>query len=145
VIVPLILPLKNIEDEVAVGDGAAEVNQGVGHALHLVTVVTHWEVTLDEVAEHGIEVKCTCFAVADELVLDCAPDLACGDVVLLGDVLKLAGYCTEDLGEDDGLYAIPGRIIDGRSVEEDVVSEFVALQSEQNLVAPPGVAYRSRI
>jgi hypothetical protein len=40
-IVPLVQPPKNIEYEVAVGDIAAEVGQGVGHAPHLVIVVTH--------------------------------------------------------------------------------------------------------
>jgi hypothetical protein len=66
--------------------------------------------------EHGIEVKCTHFTVADELVLDRVPDLACDYVVLLGDVPKHTDDCVEDLGEDDCLHAIPGRVIDGRSV-----------------------------
>jgi hypothetical protein len=129
-IIPLVQPPKNIEDEVAVRDGAAEVVQGVGHALHLVTVVAHREHTLDKVAEHGIEVKRVCFAVVDELVLDCAPDLVHGDAMLLGDVLKLTGDRAKDPGEDDSLHVIPGRDIDGRSVGEDVVGEFIALQGE---------------
>jgi hypothetical protein len=140
-IVPFIQPLKNIEDEVAIRDSTAEV----GHAFHLVTVVTHREVTLDKVLERGIEVKRAHFTVADELVLDHAPDLVRSDVVLLGDVLKLIDDRGEDPGEDIGLHAIPGRVIDGRSAGEDVVDEFVALQGEQNLITPPGVACRSRI
>jgi hypothetical protein len=40
-IVSLVQPLKNIEEEVAVGDDAAKVGQVVGHALHLATVVVH--------------------------------------------------------------------------------------------------------
>jgi hypothetical protein len=50
-IIPLVQPLKNVEDEVAVRDSAVVVGQGVGHALHLVTVVAHREVTLDEVVK----------------------------------------------------------------------------------------------
>jgi hypothetical protein len=46
--------------------------------------------------EHGVEVKRACFTVADELVLDHTSDLACGDFVLLGDVLKLAGDRAKD-------------------------------------------------
>jgi hypothetical protein len=88
-IIALVQPSKNIEDEVAIRDSAAKVIQGVDHALHLVTVVAHREVTLDEVEECGIEVKHACFSVVDELVLDHAPDLARGNVVLLGDVLNL--------------------------------------------------------
>jgi hypothetical protein len=38
---------------------------------------------------------------------------------------------------------ILGRVIDGRSVKEDVFGEFVALQ--QNLIAPVGIACRRRI
>jgi hypothetical protein len=55
IIAPVHLP-KNVEDKVAVGDDAATVGHGVGHALHLATVVTHRGVTLDEVVEHGVEV-----------------------------------------------------------------------------------------
>jgi hypothetical protein len=38
-----------------VGDGIAEVSQGVGHALHLGTVIAHREDALDEVVERGVE------------------------------------------------------------------------------------------
>jgi hypothetical protein len=95
-IVPLVQSSKNVEDEVAVEDGATEV----GHALHLVTVVAHREVALDEVAERGIEVKHAHFTVADELVLDCVSNLTRGDAVLLYDVLKLIGYYTKDPWEE---------------------------------------------
>jgi hypothetical protein len=40
-IVLLVQPSKDIEDEVAVEDHAAEVTEGVGCALHLATVVPH--------------------------------------------------------------------------------------------------------
>jgi hypothetical protein len=52
--------------------------------------------------EHGVEVKRACFAVAGELVLDCVPDLARGDAMLLGNVLKLIGDRVEDPGENGG-------------------------------------------
>jgi hypothetical protein len=126
-IVPLVQSPNNVKDEVVDRDGAAKVGQGVGHALHLATIVAHWEVALDEVAERGIEVKRTHFAAADELVLDRAPDLARGNAVLLGDVLKLADDRAEDPREDGGLYAAPGRVIDRRGIREDVVGKFIAL------------------
>jgi hypothetical protein len=63
-----------------------------------------------------VEVKCACSVVVDELVLDRVPDLMCGDTVLHGDVLKLAGDCAEDLGEDDTLHVLPGRLVDGRGI-----------------------------
>jgi hypothetical protein len=40
-----------------VGDGATKISRGVGHAVHLATVVAHREVTLDKVAECGVKVK----------------------------------------------------------------------------------------
>jgi hypothetical protein len=126
-IVPLVQPSKNVEDKVAVGDGVAKVGQGVGHALHLAIVDAHWEVVLDKVAKRSVEVKCAHFIVVDELVLNRKLDLARGDVMLLGNVLKLANDRAENPGEDDDLHALPGRIIDGRSIREDVVGEFIVL------------------
>jgi hypothetical protein len=144
-IVPHGQPPKNVEDEVAIGDDTTMVIQGVRHALHLAIVVANREATLDKVAEHGIEVKHTCFIVVNGLEFDHAPDLACGDTMLLGDVLKLTGDHAKDLGEDDTIHALPGRVIDGRGIREDVVGEIVVLQGEQNLIALAGIACRRRI
>jgi hypothetical protein len=127
-IVPVVQPSKNIEDEVAVGDDAAEVNQGVGHALHLATVVAHREVALDEVAEHGVEVNHVCLVVADELVLDHAPDLALGDTVLIGNIHKLIGDRAKDPREDDTLHALTGRVTDVRGIIGDMFNEVLVLQ-----------------
>jgi hypothetical protein len=55
-IVPLVQPLKNVEDEAAVKDNAYGVSHGVGHALHLATIVAHQEVALHKVTKCGIEV-----------------------------------------------------------------------------------------
>jgi hypothetical protein len=119
-IIQLVQPLKNVEDDIAIRDYIVEVSQGVGHALHLATVVTHRELTLDEVAECGIEVKCPHFAIDDKLVLEHELDLACGDVALLGDVLKLTGDSVEDPGDQDALHALPSRVVDrGHQRERD--------------------------
>jgi hypothetical protein len=67
-------------------------------------------------------VKCARFAVADELVLDRVPNLACGNAMLLGDAMKLAGDHAEDPGEDNTLHVLPGRVVDGRGIKEDVVT-----------------------
>jgi hypothetical protein len=40
-IVPLVQPSKDIEDKVAAGEHSVEVAKGVGHPIHLATVVTH--------------------------------------------------------------------------------------------------------
>jgi hypothetical protein len=44
-IIPLVQPLKNAEEEVVVRDYAVKVAQGVSNALHLTTIVAHQEVT----------------------------------------------------------------------------------------------------
>jgi hypothetical protein len=80
--------------------------------------------------KHGVEVKHTRFTVANELVLECEPDLAHGDAVLLGDVLKHIGDHAEDPEDDDALHALLSRDVDRRGIKENVVGEYVALQGE---------------
>jgi hypothetical protein len=87
-----------------------------------VTVVAHEEVALNEVAEHGVKVKRTHFTVADELVLDRALDLV-----------------------HDDLHAVSCRVVDGRSIREDMINELIVLQGEQNLITPVGISCRGRI
>jgi hypothetical protein len=55
--------------------------------------------------------------------------------MLLCDVMKLTDDRDVDLGDDDTLHVLPGRVIDGRGIRENVVSEVIALQGEQNLIA----------
>jgi hypothetical protein len=120
-IVLLDQPLKNVADEDAIRDHVAEV-------------------TMVDVAERGIEEKCTCFTITDKLVLEHEPNLARGDTTLLVDALKLAGDHVEDLGDDNALHVLPCWVVDGRGIEENVVSQIIALQGEQNLIAPAGIA-----
>jgi hypothetical protein len=68
-IVPLVQPSKDVEDKIAVRDHAAEVTEGVDHALHLVTIVTHGEVTLDEVAKRGVKMNRAHLVVDNEPVI----------------------------------------------------------------------------
>jgi hypothetical protein len=74
-----------------------------------------------------IKVKHVHFIVSNKLVLDRAPYLARGDAVLLDDVMKLIGDRAEDLRQYDALHALTSRVIDGRGIREDMVSEVVAL------------------
>jgi hypothetical protein len=143
-IIPLVQISKNVEDEVVVGDHTTEIVEGVGHALHLAIVVTHREVTLDEVVQRGVKVKRTCLAVADELLIKSEPHLALGDnaITLIGIVLQLAGDRAKDPREDDYLHVPPRRIVSRGGIRENVVGEVIALQSEEDLIAPAGVACR---
>jgi hypothetical protein len=40
---------------------------------------------------------------------------------------------------------LPGKVIDGRGIRENVVDEVIALQGEKNLIALVGVACRRRV
>jgi hypothetical protein len=76
-------------------------------------------------------------------VLEHEPDLARGDVMLLGDVLTLTGDRAEDLGDDDALHMLLSKDIDGKGIRENVVGEIIALQGQQNLISPVCVGCRS--
>jgi hypothetical protein len=56
--------------------------------------------------------------------------LACGNTTLLGDFLKLTNDCVEDTREDDTLHMLPRRVVDGKSIRENVVGKVIALQGE---------------
>jgi hypothetical protein len=47
------------------------------HALHLATIASHREVTLDEVVKRGIKMKHARLAIADELVLKHETNIWC--------------------------------------------------------------------
>jgi hypothetical protein len=53
-------------------------------------------------------------------------DLARGDAALLSDVLKLAGDSVEDPGDDDALYVLPSKVVDGGIKENLIVPADVA-------------------
>jgi hypothetical protein len=88
---------------------------------------------------------CAHLAVADELVLEGEPDLVRDDIMLFGNVLKLAVDRAENAGEEDTLHVLPRRVVDGRGIRENVASEVITLQGEQNLIMPVGVACRRRV
>jgi hypothetical protein len=141
-LIPLVQAAKNVEDEVPVSYRAVKIAKGVRHILHLAAVLSHREITLDEVAKHGIKVKGECLAIADELVFKRQPGLTRRDATFPGDVLKVDVEGAEDLGDDDAVHLLRGRIVGRRSVEEDVGVEFVALKGEHHLIAPTGVVRR---
>jgi hypothetical protein len=87
----LVQPAQGIQHESAIGDIDAEVSEGVGEALHLLTVVVDAEVALNEAPEGGVDVEGAGFTVAEEVVLQCQPSVASRMAVLPGDVLQVRG------------------------------------------------------
>jgi hypothetical protein len=69
VIKVLVQPTENVQDEEAVRDVNAEVDEGVNGALHLQAVVIHVKIALNKVLEGGIDVEGVSFPVADEAIL----------------------------------------------------------------------------
>jgi hypothetical protein len=127
-IIPLVQPSKDIDDEFVVKDHIAQVTEGVSHVVHPTTVVAHREITLDEVVECGAKMKCMCLGVADQLVVERELDLACGGTTLLGDVLKLTDDRVVDPGDDDALHELPLRVVDRRGIRGNVAGKVVAPQ-----------------
>jgi hypothetical protein len=72
----LVQPAQDVQHKNAIGDVDTEVGEGVGEALHLLTVVVGAEVTLNEAPEGGVDVEAVGFVVAEELVLQCQLGIA---------------------------------------------------------------------
>jgi hypothetical protein len=87
----LVQPTQNVQHENMIGDVDTEVGEGVGKAIHLPTVVVDAEFPLNETPECGIDVEGVGFAVAEEVVLQCQPDIMSHVATLPGDVLQVRG------------------------------------------------------
>jgi hypothetical protein len=84
----LVQSAENVQDEDAVGDVNAEVDEGVGEALHLEAVVIHVEIALNKVPEGGIDVEGTSLLISDEAILQGQPHSTGSEATLPGDALK---------------------------------------------------------
>ena len=80
----LIQTADDIEDEGAVADDLAQVRKHVGHALHLLAVLSDGQIALREVAKLGIEEQGARLAVVEELGFHSNPSIA-GSGVPRGD------------------------------------------------------------
>jgi hypothetical protein len=65
----LVQPAQDIQHEDTISDIDVEVGEGVGEAIHLLTVVIDAEVTLNEAPKGSVDMEGTSFAVAEEVVL----------------------------------------------------------------------------
>jgi hypothetical protein len=132
----LVQALEDIENEGAVVNDLTEISKNVGHPLHLAAVVVHGEIALNEDAELGVEVKSSRLAVAEEPILDGEPRGARRVVVFAHAVHEVTGDRAEDPRQHDDVHAAPGGMSKVLRVGEDVAGEGVALQREENEIAP---------
>jgi hypothetical protein len=116
----LVQPSKDVEDEVPVVNGCAEVSQTVGHGLELTTVLIDREVTLNKSTKDNIKVKSTMLTVTEKLVLDGEPEVVRRATAFPDHLVKIRRDGVADPVEDDAVHLNPPRI-SGRSVIRDVL------------------------
>jgi hypothetical protein len=84
----LVQPTEDVQDEDAVGDVNADVDEGVGEALHLEATTVHVEITVNKVSEGGVDVEDMSLSIANETILQVQPGSTGGEAMLIGDVLE---------------------------------------------------------
>jgi hypothetical protein len=104
-----------------------------------VTVLAHNEVTLYKGAEGSIEVKSTCLAIIEELVLGAEPHVSRSAVTFSNDLLKIRGDRVGEPAEDDDVHPGPPRIVGEGIIGLDVVGKGVSYQGHQHEITPEGV------
>jgi hypothetical protein len=129
---------EEVEHEALIGDGGPEGAESVRHRLDLTIVLIHREIAMSKLAEGSLKVQNSSLAVAEELSLKGTLDPVSRIVRHTNDVLKFGREGAMDLGKDHLIHQEP--ILRGVSDRgEDVVSEGVAAEGLQDLVAPPRV------
>ena len=61
---------QNVKDEDPVLNRGAQIDQGIGHALHLAAVLRDVEVALDKSTKGSINMKSASLAITEKLVLE---------------------------------------------------------------------------
>ena len=112
-----------------------DLTKGLGHALHLATIITDGEIALHENTELGVEAKCASFAITEELLLDGHAGAACSATRGASRLHQLRRECAQHSGQHDDIHA-PLGWRGGAGVREDMVGEGVPLEGKQNEIAP---------
>jgi hypothetical protein len=126
---------EDVEDE----DVNAEVDEGVGEALHLEAVVVQVEIALNKVSEGGVDVEGVSLPIANGAILQCQPGSTGGEATLTGDVLKFRRDSAEKPRLDQHVHRIPSRNIDERVIRQYKVREGIASKGEQHILMPVGM------
>jgi hypothetical protein len=104
-------PAEDVQDEDSVRNIDAEVDEGVGEALHLKAVVVHIEIALNNVPEGGLDMEGTSLLIVDEAILHGQPDNTGSEATLTGDILKFQRDSAENPRLDQYIHPIPSRNI----------------------------------
>jgi hypothetical protein len=107
-------PAEDVQDEDSVGNINAEVDEGVGEALHLEAVVVHIEIALNKVPEGGLDMEGMSLLIADEAILHGQPGNTGSEATLMGDILKFRRDSAENPRLDQHIHPSPsGNIYKG--------------------------------
>ena len=115
--------------------------EGVRHGLHLPAVLSDGEIPLDKLTKSGVQVENPDLAVAEEHGLGNNLGLSSGSSLLAYVVLRLDREGAEDPGQDSAVHPGPG-VRRHHRVGEDMVVEGVAVEGQQDLIAPASVLGR---
>jgi hypothetical protein len=86
-----------------------DLTKGLGHALHLATIITDGEIALHENTELGVEAKCASFAITEELLLDghagaaCSATRGASRLISSGSVASTQDNTTTFMRRQDGI------------------------------------------
>ena len=94
---------------------------------------------MDEIAELDVEVEGARLPVAEELVIEDAPDGAGGGGTVDHRLGEVGGDRAGDPGLDDAIHARPAREIRRREIGKDVGLQRVLADDEEDLISPAGV------
>ena len=135
---------ENRENEGFIRDRLADVGKGVGEGLELGAVVVDGHVALGCIAEFRVDGEGAAFLVVVEEAGDGVPDLPRRGAGSHDDAEELDGDRSIKPGEDRVVITRPvggGRSVGGRGrgVAENMVSEAVAAESDDEQLAPLGV------
>jgi hypothetical protein len=140
----LVQATDDVEAEGAVVDDLAKIPEGIHHGLHLVVVLMD-RVALDEDAKLGVEMDSLHLVIAKELRLNSEPGVASCPVAHVDSLHKLGGDRAKQPREDDSIHAAPGRDVGVGRIRDNMRGEGVALEGEEDEVAPAVVVRRERI
>lgn len=138
IVVFFIQTSEKIEDERLVSDRFAEVGEGVCHGTKMTAVVGAGHVALDEGVEFGGEVDGAKLGVAEELVLEVAPDDTRGRRRGQDFMEEVGGDGSVEPSEHDAVHLGPVRM-SGRIVGEYVVRESILAEDHEKHAAPASV------
>jgi hypothetical protein len=136
---------EDVDDEEAVGDGLAELDEGVSECFHLAAVIRDGESALHQGAELGVDEDDPGFTIADELFFEGEPGGAGGRRGGSDDLEQLGGDGAVEPREDVEIHLDPVRDSGIGGIAQDVVGKRVLAEGEEEKASPLGEGRRGEV